>query len=186
MGLSTVGLPQGLRHVFLGAKQGANAGFACPMQRCRRRVQESRFVSHDGAGFFSSRWCKNLQEASGSLASSIDRRRRRRLGWQGEVAEAGLFFRTRRFCGKQPIRFTSQKHVYRIVVIVNTVAHLWITRLLFTRSTVYGSHKAVGHACIRPTRKLDKFTRRSEKQLFPHSVPVDMQMLIHSACAASA
>jgi hypothetical protein len=92
MGLSTVGLPLGLRHAFLGAKQGRNAGFACPMQCCRRRVQESRFVSHDGAGFLSSRWCKNLQEASGSLASSIDRRRRRRRGWQAEVAEADFFF----------------------------------------------------------------------------------------------
>jgi hypothetical protein len=75
-----------------GGKTGRQCRICMLRQRCRRGFQESRFVSHDGAGFFSFWSRKKFQEASGSLASSIDRRRRRRRGRQGEVAEADFFF----------------------------------------------------------------------------------------------
>jgi hypothetical protein len=74
----------------------------------------------------------------------------------------------------------NQKLVYRIVVIVNVGAHLWITMVLPTRSAVYAPHKAVGRPCICQVEKMDKNRRCGKSRAFAQSVPVDMQKLIHS------
>jgi len=73
-----------------------------------------------------------------------------------------------------------QKLVYRIVVIVNVDTHLWIKQVLSTRSSVYARHKAVGCHCICRVSKLDKILVCMKNHVFAQSVPVDMQMLIHS------
>lgn len=70
--------------------------------------------------------------------------------------------------------------VYRIVVIDNVGTHLWIKLVLSTRSNVYAQHKAVGCHCICRVSKLDKILVCGKNHVFAQSVPVDMQMLIHS------
>jgi hypothetical protein len=74
-----------------------------------------------------------------------------------------------------------QKLVYRIVVVVNEGAHLWISLLLSTRSGVYAPHKPVGLPCVCLREKMDKKSGCAKTACFAQSVPVDMQKLIHSA-----
>jgi hypothetical protein len=66
------------------------------------------------------------------------------------------------------------------VVIVNGGAHLWISRVLSTRSTVYSPYKPVGLPCMCLVEKMDKKSRCAKSPVSAHSVPVDMQKLIHS------
>jgi hypothetical protein len=73
-----------------------------------------------------------------------------------------------------------QKLVYRIVVVVNDGAHLWINPVYSTRSNVYLPHKPVGQPCMCLVEKMDKNPRRAKCRVFAQSVPVDMQKLIHS------
>lgn len=63
---------------------------------------------------------------------------------------------------------------------VNVVAQLWIKPVLSTRSNVYAQHKAVGCHCICWVSKLDKNRGCCKNDVFAQSVPVDIQMLIHS------
>jgi hypothetical protein len=73
-----------------------------------------------------------------------------------------------------------QMHVYRIVVVVNGMPLLWISRDSSTASRAYGAYKRVVCPCMCPLEKLDNISRSRDSMRFPHSVPVDMQMLIHS------
>ena len=71
------------------------------------------------------------------------------------VAEAGFFFDRLAFA-RQGRQVYNQKLVYRMMVIVNDPHPLWISQVLFTRSTVYVPHKAVGSPCMCLVEKLDK------------------------------
>jgi hypothetical protein len=73
-----------------------------------------------------------------------------------------------------------QMHVYRIVVVVNGMPLLWISLDSSTASKAYGAYKGVVCSCMCSLEKLDNISRRGDSLRFPHSVPVDMQMLIHS------
>lgn len=90
-----------------------------------------------------------------------------------------IFFRRSGDSKTDPQVYT-QKRVYRIVVIVNGGAHLWISRVLSTRSNVYGPHKPVGLPCMCLVEKMDKKSCCAKTGRFAQSVPVDMQTLIHS------
>ena len=74
----------------------------------------------------------------------------------------------------------NQKLVYRMMVIVNGGALLWISRVFSTTSNVYGSHKAVGWSCMCLVAKLDKNPGCAKNRSSSHFVPVDIHTLIHS------
>jgi hypothetical protein len=74
----------------------------------------------------------------------------------------------------------TQKHVYRIVVVVNGAPHLWIKAFMSTTSRAYAAYKEVGCHCMCLVGKLDNICVIANLFRSPHSVPVDMQMLIHS------
>jgi hypothetical protein len=80
----------------------------------------------------------------------------------------------------KPSQVYQQKFKYRIVVVVNVGTHLWINPVFSTRSSVYAQYKAVGCHCICGVSKLDKISACGKNHVFAQSVPVDMQMLIHS------
>jgi hypothetical protein len=73
-----------------------------------------------------------------------------------------------------------QMHVYRIVVVVNGMPLLWISLDSSTASKAYAAYKEVVCPCMCPLEKLDNISRSRDSVRFPHSVPVDIQMLIHS------
>lgn len=81
---------------------------------------------------------------------------------------------------KNVLRFTSKKYVYRIVVMVNVGALLWINPLFSTRSAVYVQHKPVGCSCMALVGKLDKNLILHKTKLSSHSVPVDIHTFIHT------
>jgi hypothetical protein len=72
------------------------------------------------------------------------------------------------------------KLIYKIVVIVNGGADLWISLVLSTRSGVYDPYKPVCCPCMCPVEKMDKIWHCAKKRVSAQSVPVDMQKLIHS------
>ena len=74
----------------------------------------------------------------------------------------------------------NQKLVYRIMVIVNGTTLLWISLVLSTTSTVYGSHKPVGWSCMCFVAKLDKNRSCAKSPSSSQFVPVDIHTLIHS------
>ena len=95
------------------------------------------------------------------------------------MAGAEIFFgRIGRF--KKGRQVYKLKLVYKIVVIVNVGAHLWISLVFPTGSVVYAPHKPVGGACICQVEKMDKIRGGAKSRAFAQSVPVDMQKLIHS------
>jgi hypothetical protein len=100
-------------------------------------------------------------------------------GVEAVLAEAGVLKRAQH--RKRVLRFTSKKTVYKIVVIVNGGALLWINLVLSTRSAVYVQHKPVGCSCMAWVGKLDKNLIFSKNTPSSHSVPVDIHTLIHKA-----
>jgi hypothetical protein len=105
--------------------------------------------------------------------------RSRMCRWAIARPESKKIFRRGRSL-KRARQVYNQKLVYRIVVIVNGGPHLWIRRVLSTRSTVYAPHKPVGLPCIFQVEKMDKKLPCAKSPAFAQSVPVDMQKLIHS------
>lgn len=73
----------------------------------------------------------------------------------------------------------NQKLVYKMMVVVNGTALLWISQVLSTTSNVYGSHKAVGWSCMFLVAKLDKKRGCAKSRVSSQSVPVDIHTLIH-------
>jgi hypothetical protein len=98
------------------------------------------------------------------------------------VGQAGVenFFSARPAL-KRGRQVYKQKLVYRMMVIVNGVPHLWISRVYSTGSGVYVPHKPVGCSCMCLVEKLDKNWDRGKSRRFAQSIPVDMQKLIHKA-----
>jgi hypothetical protein len=66
------------------------------------------------------------------------------------------------------------------VVVVNGAAHLWISPIFSTTSIVYVRRNPVGYRCVCLREKMDKNPDWAKNRRSPQSVPVDMQMLIHS------
>jgi hypothetical protein len=91
-----------------------------------------------------------------------------------------IFFRRGRYWN-EVVRFTNKKLVYRMIVIVNGVPPLWISRVFSTGSGVYAPYKPVGCPCMCLVEKLDKNWDLGKSRRFAQSIPVDMQKLIHSA-----
>lgn len=139
-----------------------------PFFGMRRRRSRSREI------FFS----QAMPGKTGSFAKCCSRSRvsRRAVAWSKSKI---FFFRPRPAFGKGP-QVYPQKYVYRIVVIVNGGAHLWISMVLSTRSGVYVPHKPVDLPCMCLVEKMDKKSRCAKSRVFAHFVPVDIQKLIHS------
>lgn len=87
------------------------------------------------------------------------------------------------FCAKAALapapQVYKQKLVYRIVVVVNGAAHLWISQVFSTTSNVYVCRNPVGYRCVCLREKMNKNRGCTKTVRSPQSVPVDMQMLIH-------
>jgi hypothetical protein len=94
------------------------------------------------------------------------------------VCRSRFFFRPKAAHAPAP-QVYKQKLVYRIVVVVNSTTHLWISRILSTTSSVYVVVNPVGYRCVCLREKMNKNPGRAKSGRSLQSVPVDMQMLIH-------
>ena len=139
--------------------------FRADSQPGRRRVRVESLACPESDFFFESRTPER------STSSMVSR------AWHDRSRK---FFFGRFAAFKANPQVYNQKLVYRMMVIVNGTTLLWISRVLSTTSTVYGSHKPVGWSCMCLVAKLDKNRGCAKNPSSSHFVPVDIHTLIHS------